>query len=57
LTKELKPSSGGKNTAFSTNGVRLTGIQHVEEWKLIHSYIPVKVQSEVDQGLSHKTRN
>jgi hypothetical protein len=30
LTKELKPS-GGKNIAFSTNGVVSIGGQHAEE--------------------------
>jgi hypothetical protein len=53
LTKELKPSSG-KKTAFSTNGAGSTGSKHVEECKLIHSYLSAKVQA--DQGPPHKTR-
>jgi hypothetical protein len=28
--------------AFSTNGAGSTGSQHVEECKLIHSYLPVQ---------------
>jgi hypothetical protein len=40
LTRELKPSSG-KKTAFSTNGAGTTGSYHVEECKLIHSYLLV----------------
>ena len=36
--KELKPSSG-KKTEFSTNGAGTTGSYHVEECKLIHSYL------------------
>jgi hypothetical protein len=35
LTKELK-SSSGKKTAFSTNGVSLSGNYHIEECELIH---------------------
>jgi hypothetical protein len=31
-----------KKTAFSTNGAGSTGCQHVEECKLIHSYLPVQ---------------
>ena len=40
FTRELKPSSG-KKTAFSTNGAGTTGSYHVEEIKLIHSYVVV----------------
>jgi hypothetical protein len=29
----------GKKTAFSTNGAGKTGSYHVEEFKLIHSYL------------------
>jgi hypothetical protein len=46
LTRELKPSRG-KKTAFSTNGAVTTGTYHVEECKLIHSYLLVlKVKSK-----------
>jgi hypothetical protein len=38
LTRELKPSSGKKKTAFSTNGAGTTGGYHEEECELIHSY-------------------
>jgi hypothetical protein len=31
----------GKKTAFSTNGVGTTGSYHVEEFKLIHSFLLV----------------
>jgi hypothetical protein len=44
LTKELKPSSG-KKTSFSTNGAGSTGGQHVDECKLIHSYLLVQSSS------------
>ena len=37
--KKLKPSSGGKKIAFSTNGAGSTGGLHIEEWKLINSYL------------------
>jgi hypothetical protein len=37
LTRELKPPSG--KTAFLTNGACTTGGYHVEECKLIHSYL------------------
>jgi hypothetical protein len=40
LTRDLT-SSSGKKTAFSTNGVGTTGSYHVEECKLIHSYLLV----------------
>jgi hypothetical protein len=40
LTRELKLSRG-KKTAFSTNGAGTTGCYHVEECKLIHSYLLV----------------
>jgi hypothetical protein len=55
LTKELKPSSG-KKTAFPTNDADSSGDQHVEECKLIHSYLPVKAHVQVDQRSPHKTR-
>jgi hypothetical protein len=35
----------GKKTAFSTNGAGSTGSQHVEECKLIHSYLLVQSSS------------
>jgi hypothetical protein len=38
LTRELKASSERK-TAFSANGAGTTGGYHVEECKLIHSYL------------------
>jgi hypothetical protein len=38
LTKKLKPCSGEK-TAFSTDGSGSTGGQHVDQCKLIHSYL------------------
>jgi hypothetical protein len=44
LTRELKPCSG-KKTAFSTNGAGTTGCYHVEEYKLIHSYLLVQSPS------------
>jgi hypothetical protein len=44
MTRELKPSSG-KKTAFSTNGAGTTGGYHVEECKLIHSYLLVQSSS------------
>ena len=44
MTRELKPSSG-KKTAFSTNGAGTTGGYHIEECKLIHSYLPVQSSS------------
>jgi hypothetical protein len=40
LTRELKPSSGRK-TSVLTNGAGTTGGYHVEEFELIHSYLPV----------------
>ena len=43
-----------KKTAFSTNGACLTGSQHAEEWKSIHSYLQYKAQVQVDQRPSHK---
>jgi hypothetical protein len=45
LTRELKPSSG-KNPAFSTNGAGTTGSYHIEEWKLIHSYLVLQSSSK-----------
>jgi hypothetical protein len=44
LTRELKPPSG-KKTAFSTNGAGTTAGYHVEEFKLIHSYLLVQSSS------------
>ena len=44
MTRELKPPSG-KKTAFSTNGADTTGSYHVEECKLIHSYLLVQNSS------------
>ena len=38
------------------NGAGSTGGQHVAEYKLIHSYLPVQVQVQVDQGPPHKTK-
>ena len=35
----------GKKAAFSTNGADSTGGQHVEECKLIHSYLLVQSSS------------
>ena len=55
LTREPKPSSG-KKTAFLTSGAGSIGSQHVEECKLIHSYLLYKAQVQVDQGPPHKTR-
>jgi hypothetical protein len=42
--KGTEPSSG-KKTAFSTNGAGTTGGYHVEEYKLIHSYVLVESSS------------
>jgi hypothetical protein len=39
--KGAKKPSSGKKTAFSTNGAGTTGRYHVEEFKLIHSYLLV----------------
>jgi hypothetical protein len=41
LTKVLKTSSG-KKTAFSTIDADSTGGQHVEESKLVHSYLLIQ---------------
>jgi len=41
----LKPSNG-KETAFLTNGVGSTGGQHVDKYKLIHSYHAVQSLSQ-----------
>jgi hypothetical protein len=48
--KGAKLSSGGKKTALMllatiTNVAISTGHQHVEEWKLIHSYLPLQSSS------------
>ena len=56
ITRELKPSSG-KKTAFSTNGAGTTGGYHVDECKLIHSYLLVLRSNLVDSGTPHKTRD
>ena len=56
IDKGLKPSSG-KKTAFSINGAGSTGSYHIEEWELIHSYLLVQDQVELDQGTPHKTRD
>jgi hypothetical protein len=42
---ELKPSSGEKITAFSTNVAGTTGGYHVEECELIHFYLLVQMSS------------
>jgi hypothetical protein len=39
--KEAKTIQWKKKTAFSTNCAGSAGNQHVEECKLIHSYLPV----------------
>jgi hypothetical protein len=57
LKRELKPSNGKTKTAFSTNGAGTTGGYHVEECKLIHSYLLVQNSSLRDQGTAHKTRD
>jgi hypothetical protein len=44
LTKDLKPCSG-KKTAFTTNGAGSIGSLHVEERKLIYSYLIVESSS------------
>jgi hypothetical protein len=54
--KGVKPSSERK-TEFSTNGAGTTGGYHVDECKLIHSYLLVLGQILVDQGTPHKTRD
>jgi hypothetical protein len=56
LIKELNPFSG-KKTVFSTNGTGSSSGQHVEECKLIHSYLLYKAQVQVDQRSPHKTRD
>jgi hypothetical protein len=50
LTKKLTPPTvfkkkKKKQPASSTNGSGLTGGQHVEECKSIHSYLPVQSSS------------
>jgi hypothetical protein len=55
LKKKLRLSSV-KTTAFSTNGAGSTGDQHVEECKLIHSYLLYTAPVQVDQEPLHKTR-
>jgi hypothetical protein len=40
--KGAKTTQWGKKTAFSTSGAGSTGGQHVEECKLIHSYLLVQ---------------
>jgi hypothetical protein len=56
LTRELKPSSG-KKTAFSTNGAGTTGVYHVEECNLTHSYLLVLRSSLHGSGTPHKARD
>jgi hypothetical protein len=59
LTRELKPSSG-KKRAFSTNGAGTTGGYHVEECKLIHSYLLVQITTlsgSKNSTLNEKYRN
>ena len=53
LRKDLKPSNG-KIIAFITNGAGLTGGHYVEQFILIHSYLPVQTQVQVDQDLHIK---
>ena len=55
MTKDLKPSSG-KITAFSTNGVDLTGAYHVEECKLFHLSPCTKFNSKWIKQLHIKTK-
>ena len=43
--KGAKTTHRKKKTAFSTNGAGSTVGQHVEECKLIHSYLPVQASS------------
>jgi hypothetical protein len=40
--KGAKKKKVEKKTAFSTNGAGSTDSQHVEEYKLIHSYLSVQ---------------
>ena len=46
-----------KKTAFSTISAGSTGSQHVEECKLIHSYLLVQRSSPRGSRNPHKTRN
>lgn len=57
LTNKLRPFSGKKKTAFTTNGARLIGVQHVEENKLIHFYHLTQSSSPSGLMASHKIRN
>ena len=50
--KGAKPS-GGKKTAFSTNGAGTTGSYHTEECEFIHSYF--LVQSSILSGSMNST--
>jgi hypothetical protein len=52
--KGAKPS-GGKKTAFSTNGASSTGGYHVEECELIHSYLLVQSSSKCIKELHIKS--
>jgi hypothetical protein len=45
-----------KKTAFLKIGAGSKGSQHVEESKLIHSYLSVGCSSPREQGLPYKTR-
>jgi hypothetical protein len=54
LTRDLKPSTGGKKKAFSTTGAGTMGSYHVKECKLIHSYAFAKVKSKWIKELNIK---
>ena len=43
--KGAKTIQWGKKTVFSTNGAGSTGSQHIEECKLIHSYLLLQSSS------------
>jgi hypothetical protein len=45
-----------KKTSFSKSGAGSAGSQHVEEWKLIHSYLLVHSSSHGDQVPPVKAR-
>jgi hypothetical protein len=55
LTKKPK-SFSGKKTAYSTNDAGSSSGWHVEECKLIHSYLLVQHSSTSGSGPPHKTR-
>ena len=46
-----------KEDSIFNNGACSTGGQHVEECELIHSYLLLQAQVQVDQGPPHKTRD